>query len=99
MAHDTPSNFPTHAIEHASEISRLSKHEAGRMLMQAQQARLAEIDRYWALCQTDPDQAAHLAADATPIVSDIFYPARNVPLSLRRVPSRACQKRQDACLQ
>jgi hypothetical protein len=78
MPHDTPSNFLTQAIEHAPEISRLSKHEAGRMLVQAEQARLAEIDSYWALCQTEPDQAAGLAAGTAPIVSDIFHLARNV---------------------
>jgi hypothetical protein len=78
MSHDTLSNFRTQAIEHVPEISRLSKHEADRLLVQAEQARLAEIDRYWALCQTDPDQAAGLAAGTAPIVSDIFHLARNV---------------------
>lgn len=77
MPHDTPSNLRPQAIEPAPEISRLSRHEADRRLVQAEQARLAEIDRYWALCQTDPDQAAGLAAGAAPIVGDIFYLARN----------------------
>jgi hypothetical protein len=77
MLHDTPSNFRPQAIDPAPGIFPLSRHEADCRLAQAEQARLAEIDRYWTLCQTDPDQAAGLAAGAASILGDLFYLARN----------------------
>ena len=55
------------------EIVKLSNREADHLLAQAARARLAEINGYWALCQSNPDQAAQLAAAAPPIISDIFY--------------------------
>lgn len=58
------------------EIIKLSNREADHLLTQAARARLAEINRYWALCQSNPECAAQLAAAAPPIVSDIFYLSR-----------------------
>jgi len=55
------------------EIAKLSNREADCLLAQARRARLAEINRYWALCQSNLEHAAQLAAAAPPIVSDIFY--------------------------
>ena len=43
------------------------------MLAEAERARRAEIDRYRALCKASPGQAAAMAADAAPIVSDFFH--------------------------
>jgi hypothetical protein len=42
----------------------------------AEHARLAEIDRYWNLCKTDPDRAAFMASGAAPIFGDLFHLAR-----------------------
>jgi hypothetical protein len=77
MPHETPSDSPPRAGEPAPEISRLSRQEANRMLVQAEQARLDDIDRYWALCRTDPDQAAGLATGAAPILADLLDLARS----------------------
>lgn len=43
------------------------------MLAEAERARRAEIDQYWALCKASPGQAAAIAANAAPIVSDLFH--------------------------
>jgi hypothetical protein len=53
-------------------LSRLSNREADRMLAHAEGGRLAEIDRYWALCHADPELAAGTAAGAAAIVGDLL---------------------------
>jgi hypothetical protein len=77
MPHDPPSDVPPQAIGHAPAISRLSRRETERVQMHAEQARLAEIDRYWALCRTDPDQATSLATGAAPILGELLRLACN----------------------
>jgi hypothetical protein len=53
------------------DISQLSNREAERILAHAELARLAEIDRYWTLCKTDPERAAGKAADGAPVMDDL----------------------------
>lgn len=68
--HDRMNSVPRiHGI--APDISQLSNREAERFLAQVELARLAEIDRYWALCQTDPERAAGTAADGAPVMHDL----------------------------
>jgi hypothetical protein len=57
-------------------IPALTNREAGRLLAQAEAARRAEIDAYWALCQTDPDEAARAAVGADPVMLDLLCLAR-----------------------
>jgi len=59
------------------DITQLSNREADRMLAQARRGRLAEIDRYWALCHADPARAQAAAAGAPAIVGEIFQLACN----------------------
>lgn len=47
------------------------------MLADAERERLAEIDRYWALCHAEPELAAGIVAGASPIVGDLLRLARN----------------------
>lgn len=61
----------------APDISQLSNREAERILAQVELARLAEIDRYWALCQTDPERAARTADDGAPVMHDLLALACN----------------------
>jgi hypothetical protein len=61
----------------SNELSRLSSREADRMLANAERERLAEIDRYWALCHAEPERAACKADGAAPIVGDLLRLACN----------------------
>lgn len=47
------------------------------MLAHAEGGRLAEIDRYWALCHADPELAARAAAGSAPIAGDLLRLACN----------------------
>lgn len=61
----------------SAALSWLSSREADRMLADAERERLAEIDRYWALCHAEPELAARMATGAAPIVGDLHRLARN----------------------
>ncbi|WBS04098.1 hypothetical protein OU994_07380 [Pseudoduganella sp. SL102] len=73
MRNDTPPDCTPSPSSCARQITELSSREADRMLAEAERARRAEIDRYWALCKASPAQAAAIAANAAPIVSDLFH--------------------------
>lgn len=51
-------------------ISQLSNREADQLLAQAEIARRAQIDGYWALCEADPVRASQIAS-GPPILRDI----------------------------
>lgn len=59
----------------APDIARLTNREADRLLVQAEEARRAEIDAYWALCQAAPLDAQQLAHRA-PILDELLQLAR-----------------------
>ena len=64
-------NLPSETAELLHAISKLSNREADQRLAQAETARRAEIDAYWAQCQADPVLAAQMAANRPPIVRDL----------------------------
>ena len=67
---------PTTAIP--PELRSLSHRETARRLAEVERDRLAEIDRYWALCRSDPERAAQLAAAMTPVACDLLLLACHV---------------------
>lgn len=77
--------MPTHEAisrDTTARIAKLSNREADRWLVEAEQARLAEIDQFWALCRSHPASAmAHAGNNAFP--RDVFLLATHavqVPL-------------------
>lgn len=59
------------------DILRLSNRETDHMLAWVELARLAEIDSYWALCQTDSARAESAAAASAPVMHDLLALACN----------------------
>lgn len=76
MPDTKPSNLFPGPLVSSSDLSRLAEDEVDRMLALAEEARLAEIDAYWALCTTCPDRAASLTSGAAPILTELFRLAR-----------------------